>query len=304
MKKKTLMSTVLLGLLMVAPFTQAVNTTTDKGESVLTTEQQASSDKAVKSAEQEQKALLEEVNEGVLEGYQKVLKATRLLVQDGKEKEAIALLQEATGKFDIALTANPSLDLVPIDGDVSVSALITTPELIKKETKLAVDLLEDHKIQAARALLEPLKDEMVISTAYLPMGTYPDAIKLATKYLIDGKKEDAVTTLATALSTIVVKKSIIPLTIIRIESFLKEAADLDKEKSKDQALALLEASEQQLEIATLLGYTDKNSALYEDIKDQIKELKKEIKGGNVVERLYKKAKESIKNLIRKEGEQN
>ncbi|HFD11774.1 MAG TPA: YfdX family protein [Crenotrichaceae bacterium] len=303
MKKKTLV-TVLLGLLIITPFTHAVNTTTDKGKSVLTKEQQATSDKAVKSVEQQQNALLEEVNQGALEGYEKVLKATKLLTQEAKEKEAIALLQEATGKFDLALAADPTLKLVPIDGDISITALVATPELIRKETDVAVDLLKNHKIQTTRALLEPLKDEMVVSAAYLPMGTYPDAIKRATNYLLDNKKEDAVATLATALSTIVIKKSVIPLAIIRTESFLKEAADLDKNKAKDKVHALLEAAEGQLEIATLLGYTSENSTLYDDLKKQIKALKKEIKGDNAVEKMYKKIKESVKHLIGKEGQQS
>ena len=79
---------------MVAPLAQAANTSTEKGKNKISKEQTVSSDKAVKSLEKEQNELLKTVHEGVLDGYGDVLKATRLLAKDGKEKEAIALLQE------------------------------------------------------------------------------------------------------------------------------------------------------------------------------------------------------------------
>jgi len=300
MKTKTLISSLLIGSLMVVPCAQAKNSTTKKGDNQMSQEHTAKSDLAVKEHEKEQNALLETVNEGVLDGYISVLKATKLLAKEGKEKEAIAKLQEATGKFDVALAANPKLNLVPIDGDVSMTALITTPALVKVETELAIDLLKDHKVQAARTILEPMKDEMVITNAFLPMGTYPDAIKLATKYLVDGKKDDALATLATTLSTIVVEKAIVPLSIIRTESLLKTASELDKEKDKAKAHELLDAAQQQLEIATLLGYTDEESKAYEDMKAQIKAVKKEIDGKNAVEKMYDKIKGSVKSLIGKE----
>lgn len=300
MKTKKLINSLLIGSLMIAPYAQAANTTTEKGNNLMSGEQTAKSDKAVKALEKEQNALLETVNEGVLDGYKKVLDATKLLTKEGKEKEAISALQEATGKFDIALAAEPGLKLVPIDGDVSLSALITTPDLLKKETDDVIDLLKNHKVQAARAILEPMKDEMVIANAYLPMGTYPDAIKLATKYLVEGKKEDALATLDTTLSTIVVKEAIVPLALIRTESLIKEASELDKEKHKAKAHELLDAAKEQLEVATLLGYTDKESKAYEDMKDQIKVVKKEIDGKNAVEKLYDKMKASVKKLIGKE----
>ncbi len=293
----TFIKHLLLVTLMASPYAQATNTTTEKGKNLMTQEQSIKSNAAVKALEKEKKALLETVNQGVLDGYNKVVHATQLLAEQGKEKEAIKALQAATGKFDVALAANPKLKLVPIDGDVSISALITTPHLIKMETKLVIDLLKEHKVQAARSLLAPMKDEMVISRAYLPMGTYPDAIKLATKYLINGKKDNALTTLATTLSTIVVETEVVPLALVRTESLLKTAAELDKTKQKEQARELLNAAQEQLEVATLLGYAEKDSKAYDSLKADIKALKKEIDGKNAVEKIYAKVKASVKRLI-------
>jgi len=297
MNIKSIMSSILIGSLMIASLSHAGNTTSEKGKNNMTKEQQASSDKTIKSLEKEQYELLKTVNEGVLDGYRDVMKAIRLLKQDGKEEEGIKLLQEATGKLDVAIAADPSLSLVPIDTNVSIFALTTTADLVKTETDVVIDLLKDHKIQTARVILEPMKDEMVVSHTYLPMGTYPDAIKLATKYLVGGKKEDALATLEAGLSTIVGEKVIVPLSIVRTESLLKTASELDKNKDKVKANELLSSAEEQLEIATLLGYADKKSKPYEEIKAQIKALKKEIDGKNAVERLYDKAKASIGELI-------
>lgn len=304
MKTKQLINSLLIGTLMIAPFAQATNTTTEKANNLMDKAQTEKSDQAVKALEKEQNALLKTVNQGVLDGYKKILDATKLLTQEGKEKQAISLLQEATGKFDVALAATPSLNLVPIDGEVSISALITTPELLKAETDVVIDLLRNHKIQTAQALLEPMKDEMVITNTFLPMGTYPNAIKLATKYLVEGKKQEALNTLDIALSTVVMEEAIVPLAIIRTESLLKEASSLDKNKDKAKAHELLDAAQEQLEIATLLGYADKASKAYEDMKNQIKAVKKEIDGKNVVEKMYDKAKTSINNLIHKEKTSN
>ena len=294
---KKLITGLIIGGLMAIPFAQAATTSSERVKNKMSEDQIISSDKAIKSLEKMQNSLLKTVHKSVLDAYNDVLKATQILSTDGKNKKVISLLQAATGKFDVALAADPALNLVPINADVAIDALITTPELINTEIELATDFLEEHKLQKARALLEPLKDEMVVTHTYLPMGTYPDAIKLATKHLVAGKKDEALATLATAFSTIVVEKNIIPLAFIRSENLLNMASELDKKKDKDKARDLLSAAEEQLDIATLLGYLDKDSKAYESIKAQIKLLRKEIDGKNAVEKMYEKVKSSIKNLI-------
>ena len=136
------------------------------------------------------------------------------------------------------------------------------------------------------------------------MTTYPDAIKLATKMLVEGKKDAASATLATALSTFVDEVSVVPLSLVRVEAMMLTASELDKDKDKDKALILLNAAEEQLKVATALGYTTKNAKLYEDLSEQIAALKKEVTGGNIVEKMYTKLKASIKNMIKKSSEEH
>ena len=316
-KKNIAAISLLTGTLFVSPFLLAQaqdNVTNDKpavtkatgdatkSKSNISKEQQKINEKAIKDKEKSQNDLLKEIHKGVSEALKKVTEATKL-IKNGKEKEAIKALEEATGKFNIALAANPKLALVPIDSSLTVTNLRTTPKIIKAQVDLAIDFLKDSKVQAARALLLPLHDDMISRTTSLPMTTYPDAIKLATKMLVEGKKEAALATLETALSTFVEETSVIPLSLLRAESMVQEASKLDKEKKKDTVLILLNGAEQQLQIATALGYTDKNKALYEDLEKQIKALKKEVTGGNVVEKMYETFKKSIKDLINKNSKQ-
>ncbi len=314
MKKlaQSVLLTTVLTSLFVSPVVLADSSTKAKttakvsveksGKPVISKEQDKANKKAIEKKQDSQKKLLEEVNKGVSEGFAKVVEATKL-INKGKEKEAIKALQEATGKFDVALAANPKLGLIPIASSVNVSELLVSPESVKAQVELAVKFLKDSKVQAARAILEPLQDDMVTSTTLLPMTTYPDAIKLATKLLIDGKKDEALVTLNTALSTFVEKVSVIPLSLLRFEAMVQAASTLDKEKDKDKVLILLNAAGKQLQLAAALGYTDEDSALYEDLSKQLEALKKEVTGGNVVEKLYGKLKDSVKHLIGEKSKQ-
>ncbi len=296
--KKPLINTLLIAGLA---FSTPLWAKTDKP--VLSDSQQTASDQAIAKQKGKQNAMLEAINENVVAGFAKVQEAARLLTQEGKEKEAIAALEAATAKFDIALTAKPDLSLVPIDSRVAIAELITTPDLIADAADTAVDLLKDGKLQAARKLLLPLRDEMVTETVLLPMETYPEAIKLATAELIKGDKEKALSILDEAFNTFVVLRSVLPLSLLRAEAFIIEAAKLDKEKDKDKAIKLVEAAQQQLEVAVLLGYADEKSRAYKDLQDLAKDLRKEIDGPNAVEKLYFRLKQGLRKLIGEESRQ-
>ena len=315
-KQNLLVASILAGALFVSPAvlaeaknkpadkpatTSDVAKTAEKGEPAISQEQKKNNEKAISDKKKSQNDLLKEIHKDLSDGFKKVVEATKL-IKEGKETEAIKVLEDATGKFDIALAADPKLALIPIDSSLVVTNLVTTPEQIKAQVDIAIDFLKESKVQAARAILLPLHDDMMSSTTSLPMTTYPDAIKLATKMLIQENKDAALETLKTALSTFVTETSVIPLSLLRAEAMMTEASNLDKEKEKDKALILLNGAEQQLQVATVLGYTDKDSESYKDLSTQISAIKKEIMGGNVVEKMYETFKQSIKSLINKKSE--
>ncbi len=287
-------STILLGSLLITTSAWATSDNPSTETKSPTTQE------AVKQEKKKQDDLLEKVNKDVVEGMDNVIKAIKLLKEE-KDAEALTALQNATGKFDLALAADPELALVPVDGYVSLFDLITTPDVVKQQIKDVKALLDDGKIQDARELLSTLRDEMEISTVYLPMGTYPDSIKLATKYLIDKKREQAISILDTTIGSLVTKSASIPLGLVRAKSLIEQASKLDKEKDKEKILNLTNSAREQLEIANLLGYTQERLESYVDLKKQIVNLEKEIKGKNVVEKLYEELADSFAELLKKES---
>ncbi len=292
--KKILTTALLTASLIAAPLSWA------EQKSEVDVSQSKTTQEAIKKEEKRQTELLKTINKDVSEGMDKVVKAIQLL-DEGKEKEALKALQEATGKFDVAIAANPELSLVPVDSFVNIYDLVTTPDKVKEQIKQADELLDDGKVQDAREILSTLQDEMRITTVYLPMGTYPEAIKLATKYLVDGRVEDAKSTLVTAMGTLVSEDAVIPLGLIRAASLIDQASKLDKGNEKEKIQKLITAAKHQLEIAKLLGYTDNESKAYADLNNQIENLEKEIKGKNAVEKLYEKLASSFTDLIKKES---
>ena len=93
----------------------------------------------------------------------------------------------------------------------------------------------------------------------LPLATYPAAIKSAAALLAQGKIPEAKTVLQTALNTIVVHDTIIPLPLARAELATDQAVALsaktDRTGADNAALkTLLTTTREQLRLAKALGY--------------------------------------------------
>ena len=288
--KKKLLAGLVIGALTTTPWALAA-------EKADKTPGNAETKAAVEKLKDEQTHLYAAIEQTVMDAFKDIQRATVLLSQKGKEKEAIAALSLATGKFDIALAANPKLGLVPIDASVIAVELITTPEQVRKNIKTAIDLLEEGKVQEARHILVPMQDELVSQTLLLPMQTYPDVIKEATKQLVAGDTKKAIATLAAGLNTFVVTESVVPLGLVRAEALVTKASKLDKEKDKEQIKKLLSRAAEEVETSTLLGYAEFDPKAFESIRKQIAGLRKEVEGPNKVEKLYAELKKSLHELI-------
>ena len=247
-----------------------------------------------------QKANFKKAPQEVFDGLQKTLEAINAL-EHKDIKSAKKHLEEATKAFDAALKANPNLKLVPIANEIEVKAFTGDVNLIKKAISTAEKLLKEGDTQAARALLLPLEDEMVINTEFIPMDIYPIATKDAAKALDKGDEAKALAILMAGLSTMVVDTVIIPIPLLTAQDLVIAASQLDKSKKKE-ATALLDAAQKELEKAVLLGYTKKHAPEYKAIMNEIKAIKKEIKGKNAVEKLYDHIKESFRKLLGKTRE--
>jgi hypothetical protein len=163
---------------------------------------------------------------------------------------------------------------------------------------LASRLIRNHQTQAARDILIPLKDEMDINTEFIPMGVYPVATKNALTALEKGDKESAMAILTGAFSMLIHEQIVIPLSLLAAQDLVIQASQLDKEKKKE-ALALLNEAKLELKKAELLGYTSENSKEYKALTKAIEGIEKEIKGKNIVEKLYESLNKNFTSLINK-----
>jgi hypothetical protein len=236
-------------------------------------------------------------NKDAVQGLKDVKEAIKILDNEKPEvEEAIKHLQSATGKFEVAVSLDNDLAFAPVESSIQTYILVASSDEVERELAFIKDLIEDGKVQEARRLLMPLRSEVVVQTASLPMATYPDAIKDATKQLSDGTVEKAKKTLETAMDTIVVDEEIIAIPLITAKNEIEKASKMDKDK-KNKVLEKLKLAKEQLKLASVLGYLSDDGKLHDDLQGQIEKIEKEVNGKNKAEKLYDKLKAALKKII-------
>jgi hypothetical protein len=192
-------------------------------------------------------------------------------------KQALVFLQEVSGKLDILLAKYPGLNLIPANLEVNVYDFDNDAKQVEKIIDAADDLLEDHKVQDARKILDQLVSEIRISTISIPLGTFPGSIKNAVNLIGQGKTNEAEWVLYNVLNTLVGTTEIMPLPVLRAETLLDKAmelehkSDLTKEASRTEILILADAAKDKLKLAELLGYGAKDD--YKQLYNAIDEIK-------------------------------
>ncbi len=283
MKRELITSVALASLMLGVPALQAANV--------------VSKANSIKKEVNFQNKTFKVASKDIQKGLSNTLNAIGALE---KNKTAMAKkdLQKSTKFFDKALKVDPKLGLVPIEESVSVYQYDGSPKNIKDAIKIAKSMLEKNNLQFARDILNPLKDEIVITTHYIPMDVYPNATKIAAKLLSKGKAKKALLELKLGLSTIVGDQATMPIPLLVSQDFVTMASKIDKTKKKE-ATNLLRKAKIELDKAILLGYATKHSSEYKSLETKITAIQKEIKGKNHVEKLYKDVKKDFKSLVHK-----
>ena len=225
-------------------------------------------------------------------------KALVALAKEDK-KAAQANIEKALGKLEVILSAKDAPKLLPIDSSISMIEYIGTKESVEKTVDTVKDLLDDNKVQVARELLNTLQSEIDITVVSLPLVTYPDALKLAAKYIHDNKLEKAKSVLQVALSTFDKRTTIVPLPLLKATDLIEVSAVLSKNGKKEEALKYLNVAEDEIETAKALGYVSHSDVTYKVLKKVIKHVRKEIKGKNKAEKLYDELKAKLKDFKEK-----
>ena len=208
-------------------------------------------------------------------------------------KSAKEDLEKALGKLEVILASKDAPKLLPIDNIVQVQEFVGTASDVENIVKHAKSLLDDGKVQEARALLIPLVSEIDITVVNLPLASYPDALKLAAKYVNEGKTEEAKKVLYIALSTFTQVTEVVPIPLLESTDLIAAASRIAKE-DKARALKYLDAASDALDVAEKLGYVSESATTYKMLHDQIKAVEKEIKGKNKAEKLFEELAAKLK----------
>jgi len=222
-----------------------------------------------------------------------------------KSKEAREEMAKLIGNLEILITKDPEVSLVPLSIEYAANDVVIDIETAKQIVKDAKFAMKKGYYQTAKELLDGLTSEYNIATTYLPVGTYPEAMKLASAKLDENKNDEAKEILLQALNTLVIKEDIIPMPLLKAEQYLSVAATTmegtDKTK-KEIANILLDNADYQLKLAEVMGYGKKDKEFKEFAK-AIKSLKKAIDKDEETKGLFddlsKKMKDFKERLIAK-----
>ena len=143
-------------------------------------------------------------------------------------------------------------------------------------------------------MIGDLASEHVISVTNIPLATYPAAIKQAAALLHANKPAEAATVLETALSTLVVEDTVIPLPLVRAEALLDSSRPLAEKPQRtaeenDRLRRLLDAARLQIELAQALGYATKDDL--EALSDELKTIQRKTEGQGFGTGLFDRIKE-------------
>ena len=220
-----------------------------------------------------------------------------LVALDKKDKAtAEKKIEKALGKLEVILAAKDAPKFLPIDSSVTMVEYVGTKEDVKKSIDAVKDLLSDNKIQLARTLLNSLQSEIDIKITSLPLVTYPDALRLAAKYLHENQINKAKSVLEVALSTFDTTVTVIPVPLLKATDLINVSASLSKNGKKEEALKYLQAAEDELDVAEALGYVSHSDTTYKALHKVIKDVRKEIKGKNKAEKLFDELKMKLKDF--------
>lgn len=219
----------------------------------------------------------------------------------GKNSEALASLERATGKLELILVREPNLALAPMNLRAITIDVNSDPDKIMTLRKEAQSLLESGQVQAARHLLNGLASETVISVTNIPLGTYPTSIKNAVKLVDDGKIIEAKKVLQRALNTLVITNTVIPLPIVQAQELLRNAEILSEKPNRNtdenkRLSTLLTDAHKELELAQALGYGSQQD--FKNMYNQLGEIESKTTGGKFGKGFFKTIKEYLNNMLK------
>ncbi len=252
--------------------------------------QEANGNMTAAEAEDQARAGADQVIEEAVAALAETGKAIKAL-EDGDTEAATRALETAIGKLEVTLAGNPDLALAPVDVATSVIDIQATPDEIIAARNTALRLMKDHQLQLARVIVTDLASEVDITTTYIPLGSYPLALKSAAALIKDGQTDDAIAVLYGALSTLVVIETSVPLPLLNAAALIDEARVLSEKADRtDEENArldlLLDALDYQIAKGEALEYG--SAEAFGALRDEMKEIRRKLADGGAGEGFFDK----------------
>lgn len=203
-------------------------------------------------------------------------------LEAGDSDGAAEAIDAALAKLDKVKADNPSLDLAPVTVGTELIDTVLTPDEITSRRDAILRLIKDHQLQSARLLISGLASEVVISTASLPMDSFPLALKSAAALIGDSQPDDAKAVLYQALGSLSIVETAVPLPLVNAVVLIDEAKALsekaDRSDDDNARLArLLDELDTEIARGAALEYGDKES--FDAIRDEMKEIRRKTANG-------------------------
>jgi len=215
----------------------------------------------------------------------KLTQEVLIALNQKKKAEAIKKLEKAVGKLEVVMSNPKAPALIPLSTSVVVSEFPGTAYEVENAVITSIALLQNKRVQDARMIIQTLKDEIDFVTVNLPLASYPAALKLAAKFLHEGKVDQAKAVIATALNTFVEVDVVTPIGVIQAQDLIDAAAKTAR-SDKNLALAHLATAKAALKKAEALGYASTSDTTYKMLNDAISAIEKEVRGKNKAEKLF------------------
>ncbi|MCU1302427.1 MAG: hypothetical protein JWQ87_2711 [Candidatus Sulfotelmatobacter sp.] len=222
-----------------------------------------------------------------------------IAIAEDRIGEALDAIEQAAGKIEILLSRNPATALIPVNTQVRV--IDTAPQddgdiaLLRNAANTAFDI---NDLPATRTLLDSLRSEIRVRTYHIPLATYPVALQAAARLLDQKKTRDAGAVLLAALNTLAAIDQVTGIPLMLARNAVVEAQTL-AQTDKEGARELLDIADHELGRAMDLGYTPED-ADYTALRDEMKNLRKQLKGSEDTTSVFARVKEKLASLTRRQ----
>lgn len=276
-----------------------------KAQTDLDKQRQTAQQQVQPEVENQRRQIEEEGKKGLDQEAVVTINDTQKAIDDiaaNKSDQALAAIEEATGKINILLARNPANAFIPVS--LAVDIIDVAPhdtKLIRQVASDASAAVGAKDYPSARVLLYSLTSEIRSRTFNLPLATYPDALKEAARLLDQKKDQDASNVLLTALNTLVVVDKVTPLPLILSREALRAAKE-DSQKDKATAQILVQTAKNELRRSKELGYAA-HAPEYDALNADITNLEKQLRGKQDATAVFAKLEDKLSGFLKRQSGQ-